>query len=707
MHVHLDGGAPMASDTRPPAPNRLAQETSPYLLQHADNPVDWYPWGEEALTHARDTDKPILLSIGYSSCHWCHVMAHESFEDADVASVMNEHFVNVKVDREERPDLDKIYQLAHQLLTQSTGGWPLTMFLDPQNLIPFFGGTYFPKTSRHQLPGFIDLLRRIAQVYTEQREALTEQAEKFTTIFEQIQQIEPVAGTIADDELLAAARRALLEQYDPVSGGFGEAPKFPMPSMLERLLRHWAYANRARERGDREAIDAVMHTLTRMARGGIFDHLRGGFCRYATDADWMIPHFEKMLYDNGALLALYADALAVGPDSLFEQTVRATAEWLSEDMQHPGGGYFAALDADSEGVEGKYYVWRRDDVRRLLSEDEYLVVETLFGLDKPPNFEGKWNLHRYDAWHSVVDRLSLERDDADRLLASAKAKLLIARRQRIPPGLDDKILVSWNGLAVKGMAKAAIQLNEPAWLESATRALDFIRTEMTKGDRLFATWRDGIAKHNAYLDDYANLLEAVLILLSARWREQDIRFARLLADMALADYHDAAQGGFYFTPHHHEALIVRPKPTMDDSMPPGNGTLAIALNRLGHLLGETRYIDAAAATLRWARQAMEQYPSAHCTMLHALEEQLYPQELVLIRGPEDAAREWQARCRTGYKPWRQSFVIPYDAAGPVPDYLPKLVSADMRRQPVAYVCQGLSCSLPIRSLDALIEKLDS
>ncbi len=680
--------------------NLLAQETSPYLLQHADNPVHWHPWNEAALARARDENKPILLSIGYSSCHWCHVMAHESFEDENVARVMNEHFVNIKVDREERPDLDKIYQLAHQLLTQNTGGWPLTMFLDPVNLIPFFGGTYFPKAPRYQLPGFVDLLLRISQVFSEQRESLNGQADKFAGIFEQLNQMEASEGSVSDTDLLEAGRRALVEQYDPTHGGFGDAPKFPMPASVERLLRHWAYLQHGGTR-DRESLEMVMHTLTEMARGGIFDHLGGGFCRYATDPQWMIPHFEKMLYDNGALLSLYSDALAVGPDPLFEQTVRGTANWLMNEMQHAGGGYFAALDADSEGEEGKYYVWRRDDVKRLLSEGEYLVVETLYGLDKPANFEGQWNLHRFDAWHSVVDRLNLSRDTADDLLASAKAKMLAARRERVPPGLDDKILAAWNGLAIKGMIKAGIRLGEPAWTESAFRAIDFIRDNMMDGDRLYATWRDGTPRYGGYLDDYATLLDALLTALSARWREADIRLAKSLADILLVDFYDNVHGGFYFTPHHHEELIFRPKPTMDDSMPPGNGTAAIVLHRLGHLLGESRYLEAAGETLRWARQAMEHYPAAHSTLLSALEDNVYPLELIIIRGPGEATKPWQALCRNGYKPWRLSFVIPYDTNGPVPAYLPKLVSAEARTQPVAYVCKGLSCSPPVKSLDEL------
>jgi len=406
--------------------NRLEDATSPYLLQHAAQPVHWQPWDDAAIGLARRLDRPILLSIGYSACHWCHVMAHESFEDAGIASLLNESFVCIKVDREERPDLDRVYQLALTLLTRDGGGWPLTVFLDPASLVPFFGGTYFPKNARHGLPGFADLLLRVNQVFTERRDELEGQCEKIAELLTELNAPGASQQQVADEALLDAASEQLEGQYDPAEGGFGQAPKFPMPPAVERLLLGWA---RSRRQGDpdRDTLERVMHTLTRMARGGIFDHLGGGFCRYSTDRKWLVPHFEKMLSDNGQLLALYADAYAVSGDELFRDTITATAGWLLRDMRHPGGAFRAAVSADSEGQEGRYYVWRRDEVRRLLSEDEYLVAETLYGLDKPANFEGRWILHRRDAWRAVVERLSLERADADRLLDAARAKLLAAR----------------------------------------------------------------------------------------------------------------------------------------------------------------------------------------------------------------------------------------------------------------------------------------
>ncbi|MDE0036281.1 MAG: thioredoxin domain-containing protein [Gammaproteobacteria bacterium] len=679
--------------------NRLARETSPYLRQHADNPVDWYPWGEEAIDRARAENLPILLSIGYSSCHWCHVMAHESFEDEATARVMNTRFVNIKVDREERPDLDRIYQLSHQLLTRQAGGWPLTVFLDSPTLLPFFTGTYFPRQPRYGLPGFTDLLMRISERYAAKRDEVKSHGEQLTQVFANLEQLEHEPEE-DDETLLANAREQLEAMYDAAEGGFGSAPKFPMPTAIERLLRHWARIHAdLSQNPDREALNMVMTTLTKMARGGIYDHLGGGFCRYSTDRQWMIPHFEKMLYDNGSLLALYSDALGLGSDPLFADAVHETAVWMMREMQHPDGGYFAAQDADSEGVEGRFYVWRRETVKRALAEDEYLVVETLYGLDKPPNFEGKWNLHRRDAWRSVVERLYLEEDQAQRLLETAKAKLFAERAKRPPPGKDEKVLAAWNGLAIHGMAKAGTRLGERSWIDSAAGAADFVRTRMVEDGRLFATWKEGRAKCSAYLDDYANMLHGVLSLLSARWRDEDLDFATYLGDELLERFQDPETGAFFFTAHDHEKLIHRPKPTADDAMPPGNGVAARALLRLGHLLGEPRYLDAAERTVDWARGFIAQHAASHCTLLTALEEHRFPAELVIIRGPPPAIDEWLTAARAGYRPSRVVYGIPDDAKR-LPAYLPRpsplrLVSAGAESPISAYLCNGLQCSAPI------------
>lgn len=726
------------TDTQPA--NRLASETSPYLRQHLSNPVAWQPWDEQALALAKELQRPIVLSIGYSSCHWCHVMAKESFADEATAAVMNQHFINIKVDREERPDLDKVYQVAHHLLTQQQGGWPLTMFLDPDTLLPFFGGTYFPKTARHQLPSFVDLLLRVSDVFANQREQLQEQSLKLQQVMQKmnngndpgedepeasaapeetpgvtslqahreataINSAEDSAGPqFEDSELIELASTQLFTQYDAQHGGFGNAPKFPMPASVQRLLHAWAYKGLAGER-DNESLDRVLTTLTKMARGGIFDHLGGGFCRYSVDAQWMIPHFEKMLYDNGQLLTLYSAALRIGPDELFEQALRQTAGWLIREMQHPQGGFYASVDADSEGEEGKYYVWRREQVKKLLTEDEYLIVETLYGLDKPANFANYWNLHRYDSWRSVVQRLSLSRPDADEKLASAQAKLFAARQERVAPGRDDKILTSWNALAIKGLAHAAQTLNEPGWLVAAQQAADFLHSNCWQQDSqtLYATWLNA-PKYAGYLDDYANLLDALVTLLSAQWQERYASFAVQLADALLQRFYDADQGGMFFTEHNHETLIHRPKPSMDDALPPGNAAAASALAQLGHLLGRTDYLDAAYGTLAWARPSMEQYPAGHCGLVEALEQQLHGGTQILLRGPLSEMQSWQKSLAKGLQPWQHCFAIPYSDVKTLPEYLPTLVSGDDQNKVTAFLCQGLSCSAPVQSL-AELEKL--
>lgn len=630
-------------------------------------------------------------------------MAHESFEDPAVAAVMNQHFVNIKVDREERPDLDKVYQTALQLINQQGGGWPLTMFLDPHTLLPFFGGTYFPKTPRYQLPGFSDLLLRLHEVFSNEREALSEQADKLTAT---LAQMSPplLDATLTDTDLLQQARDQLGQQYDKQEGGFGTTPKFPMPNTLQRILHHWAYSKR-NGGNDKDGLDMVMISLTQMARGGIYDHLGGGFCRYATDRQWMIPHFEKMLYDNGQLLSLYSQALNFGHDDLFQQAIEDTIGWLQREMRHPDGGFFAAQDADSEGEEGKFYLWRREQVKRLLDEDEYLIVETLYGLDKPANFENKWNLHRYDSWRAVVQRLSLQRPEADAILARAKQKLFAQRTTRIAPGTDDKILTAWNGLTIRGLAHAAAQLNRPDWVALAQQTADFLRQALWDGNTLYATWKDGQARYPGYLDDYANLLAGLLALLQVQWREEDMAFATELAQILLGQFYDIDDGGFYFTAHDHESLIHRPKPTMDDALPPGNAVAASALMQLGHLTGRSEYLDAAHNTLRWARAIMERVPAGHCGMLHALEETLYPGEQIVLRGPAEQMSQWRDAITNGFAPWRCVYAIPYADVSTLPEYLPRLVSTQAQNQVTAFVCSGLQCSLPITDLDELKAQL--
>ncbi|HWR77058.1 MAG TPA: thioredoxin domain-containing protein, partial [Thiobacillus sp.] len=616
-------------------PNRLSTEPSPYLLQHADNPVDWYPWGEEALEKARREAKPILLSIGYSACHWCHVMAHDCFEDAEVAAVMNRLFVNIKVDREERPDLDQIYQSAHQLLTQRGGGWPLTVFLTPDQT-PFFAGTYFPKRPRYQLPGIIDLMENVARAWHERRGEVLTQSK---AVRDALARQQPVADTAAplNDAPLSSAVTDLAQAFDPVWGGFSRAPKFPRPGELFFLLRE------AQRSGNAQARDMALFSLRKMASGGVRDQLGGGFCRYSVDEQWAIPHFEKMLYDNGPLLHLYADAWALSGETLFADTAEGIVDWLLREMSAPEGGFYSALDADSEGHEGKFYVWTPDQVRAQLSAEEYAVAAPVYGFDLPPNFENThWNPFLARSLNDVAAELGLSTDAAAARLANARAKLFAARETRVRPGRDDKQLTSWNALMIGGLAHAGRVMNRPDWIAATHAALDFLHAKLWRDGRLQASFKHGEARLNAYLDDYAFLLDALLESMQAGYREADMAWARELAEALLAHFEDAEQGGFFFTSHDHEALITRPKPGFDNATPSGNGVAAFALQRLGHLLGEARYLDASTRCLRLFQGHLTQQPIAYPTLLAVLDEALAPPRVILLRGPAAALREWAA-----------------------------------------------------------------
>jgi hypothetical protein len=676
-------------------PNRLARETSPYLQQHADNPVDWHPWGEEALARARDEDRPILLSIGYSACHWCHVMAHESFEDADVARLMNELFVNIKVDREERPDIDQIYQVAHQLFNQRGGGWPLTAFLTPDQ-VPFFVGTYFPKTRRYGAPAFPELLERVSRYYRDHKDDIAQQKRAVTAAFERIRPEDQAHAGEFSGEVIAEAIGGLKQSFDAEHGGFGGAPKFPHPADLELLLRRHAAT------GDAHALHVAVLTLERMAEGGIYDQLGGGFCRYAVDATWTIPHFEKMLYDSGPLLRLYAEAWAVTARPLFARVAAETAGWIMREMQSPEGGYYSSLDADSEHEEGKFYVWTPGEVAQLLTPDEYAVLAPHYGLDTQANFEGKhWHLTVARPLPEVAAALARSEAECAELLETARAKLLAARERRVRPGRDEKVLVSWNALAIRGMARAAAVFGRDDWLGSARRALEFIRGTMWREGRLFATYKDGRAHLNAYVDDYAFLLDAVLEVLQADFRGPDLVFARALADALLERFADPGAGGFFFTSHDHERLIHRPKPGHDNATPSGNGVAAFALARLGHLTGETRYLDAARRAVAAFYPAMQRYPGGFAALSIALEEQISPPTLVVLRGPKPQLAPWVAELAREPRP--QRVVVAVDAAEPgLPAALDKPAAPGRVN---AYVCRGVACLPPVGTLDALRETL--
>jgi uncharacterized protein YyaL (SSP411 family) len=692
MHLNSDG--------TPKFTNRLVNETSPYLQQHAHNPVDWYPWGKEALERARAEKKPIHLSVGYLACHWCHRLRDESFEDEATARILNENFINIKVDREERPDIDRIYQIAQQLLTQRSGGWPLTMFLTYDDQRPFFGGTYFPKEARYGLPGFKDLLPRVAQFHRERVADLREQNQALMAALDTLNTAPAGADSELTDAPLGRCRAQLASLFDSRNGGFGGAPKFPHAEMIAWLLRWWRTSATAPE-PDLQALYIATLTLRRMADGGINDQLGGGFCRYAVDAEWMIPHFEKMLYDNAALLAVYAEtALATG-DAFYARAAKETADWVLREMQSPQGGYYSSLDADSEGHEGKFYVWDREEVRAALSPEEFAVFAARFGLDGPPNFEGRWHLRVTATIEDVARKTSRTAQEVTALIDAACARLLAIRSQRVPPARDDKVLTSWNALMIRGMAVAARVLRREDLAASAGRALDFIRANHWRAGRLLATSLGGQAHLNAYLDDYVYLADAILELQQLRFRSEELAFVQQLVEVVVRHFADETSGGFYFTSDDHETLIHRIKSFADDSTPSGNGMAARVLLRLGYLLGEPRYLAAAERTLRAAWPSLETHPQAHITVLGALEELLSPPEIVILRGEARTIDGWRADLSRVYAPHRLVLAIAADAT----DLPPALADKTPRAGTVAYICRGSTCSAPVDSLGALVEQL--
>jgi len=673
--------------------NTLSEAHSPYLLQHADNPVAWQTWNDSSLAQARDAGLPILLSIGYSACHWCHVMAHESFEDEATAALMNRLFVNVKVDREERPDLDKVYQLAHQIIARRTGGWPLTVFLDPHTLAPFFAGTYFPREPRYGMPAFRQVLEKVSAYFHTHANDIAEQREELIGLLQRADGARTgEAGREAclDAAPLDMARHQMSHQFDADEGGFGDAPKFPHPGHIDRLLRYWAESRNA-GRDDPEALRMATFSLERMAASGLFDHVGGGFFRYAVDGAWEIPHFEKMLYDNAQLLPLYAQAGVVTGNPVYTRTARATVDWMLREMQSPQGGFYATLDADSPLGEGAYYVWDRAEARGLLGDD-YGDFASCYGLDRSANFEGRWHLRR-----------RCESAAADAVMTRCRARLMAHRSERQAPGLDDKILPSWNGLAIRGLAIAARHGLGDDCLAAAERAVRCLRDRMWRDGRMAAAMRGEHVHLRAYLDDYVNLIDALVELLQLRWDADDFVFARALADSVLGHFSDRERGGFFFTADDHETLIHRARPFVDDAVPAGNGVAARALGRLGHLLGNSAYLDAAAATLKAAWAELSDVPYAHDTLLTALEEQLSPPQTIVIRGAGSDLAAWRQAALEGYMPRRLVFAIPNDAEG-LPTGLADYAPVDSGC--VAYCCSGMQCEPPIESLDALRARLE-
>ncbi len=679
--------------------NRLIEETSPYLLQHAQNPVEWYPWGEQALTLARELDKPILLSIGYSACHWCHVMAHESFEDNDVAAIMNSHFINIKVDREERPDIDQIYQTAHSMLSQKSGGWPLTVFLTP-NQEPYFTGTYFPKTPRYQLPGFADLIPRVAQFYHERKDELTIQNAQLMDAFKRANPL-PSNALNVNQSTLQHAFDALESSFDFEYGGFGSAPKFPNPADITLLLH-------AAKAGNKQAEAMALQMLSAMANGGIYDQLGGGFCRYSVDERWSIPHFEKMLYDNGQLLFLYCDGWQLSQNPRYQQVIEETVAWLQREMRDKQGAFYSSLDADSLDVnghseEGAFYVWQPTEVKALLTPEEFAVASRCYGFDRAPNFEQV-------AWHPYL--VIAPESDEIHLLTSAQRKLFAARKKRPYPGRDDKILTSWNALVIKGLARAGRVFNRPDWVKLASDAVDFMHEKLWLNERLLATCKEDGSGHannhyrahlNAYLDDYAYLLDALIELMQANYRSQDLAFAEELAEALLTDF-ESEDGGFYFTSHSHETLIHRPKQGYDNATPNGNGIAAVALQKLGHILGEPRYLQATERTLKAFDSSMANNPAACASLCHALQEYLMPPTLAILRGESSKIAAWQTAIHQTYYPHHLFFYFDETWHKKLSD-LPQTLQRPYAEDVNAWVCKGVICSQSIDDIQQLLINL--
>ncbi len=672
--------------------NRLGAETSPYLLQHADNPVDWYAWDDGALDLARNSGKPILLSVGYSACHWCHVMAHECFEDEPTAALMNRLFVNIKVDREERPDIDKIYQQAHQLISQSPGGWPLTVFLTPEEHLPIFSGTYFPREV------FKQVLERVDSFYRDHENQVREHGEALKHAFDSLTLSIDTQEPALEPAPLELGRARLAEIFDTEHGGFGGAPKFPHPTHIETLLDQWRSTAESAQ-PDLDGLYMATLTLTRMADGGLYDQLGGGFFRYTVDGQWTIPHFEKMLYDNAALLSVYVDAYSATGEERFARVASETADWVLRDMRDPDGAFYATLDADSEGVEGRFYLWTPDELAELLDEDETALAAERFGLTSSPNFEGSaWHLVAATPFEALTRSGSLE--DAMSTLDRARAKMLEVRSQRIWPGRDEKILVAWNGLMLAALAKSARVLQRDDLMDAADGARSFIEERLWQDGRLNAVYAQGRARYPAYLDDYAFLAHGILEVLQTRWRTADLDFAIALVETLLAQFEDR-DGGFFFTAHDHESLIHRPKPFADEATPSGNGIAAQVLLALGHLLGEPRYLEAAERTLKAAWPALRDYPHAHGSLLRALDATLNAHETVILRGPAAQVSEWQTFLNAGFNPHRRIFAID-DTENDLPGLLAERRTAD---GPIGYVCRGTTCGAPVDTLEALTAEL--
>jgi uncharacterized protein YyaL (SSP411 family) len=677
-------------EAQPRSANRLESETSPYLKQHATNPVDWFPWGPEALERARRLDRPIFLSIGYSACHWCHVMEHESFEDAATAKVLNDHFISIKVDREERPDLDQVYMTAVQLLT-GQGGWPMSVFLTP-DLKPFYGGTYFPPDERYGRPSFQRVLLSLAEAWNQRREEIGQSAAQITEHIQQAMQLEKRPGGL-DDSLIRNAVHHLERSFDSRYGGFGSAPKFPHPMELRLLLRAW------KRFGDDSALEMARVTLDHMACGGIYDHLGGGFHRYSTDERWLVPHFEKMLYDNALLATAYLEAYQATGDELYREVVEGTLVYIQREMTSPEGAFYSTQDADSEGVEGKFFVWSESGIQEILGKERADIFTYVYDVTAGGNWEGHNILHQSKTLDQDARLLKVPETELKRILAECRSQLFGVRSRRIPPGRDEKILTSWNGLMIAAFAEAGQVLDNSGYTAVAAKAADFLLTKIrTPEGRLLRTFKAGSEpKLNGYLEDYAFLIDALVSLYEADFQPRWIDSALELAGVMIEEFWDETEGGFFYTGRTHERLIARSKDPHDSSIPSGNSVSALSLQRLAKLCGRQDFLAKAEETLRLFRGLLERAPSAVGQMLVGLDFFLGPVHEIAVVGDLANGETQQAlkAIRRHFIPnkvvaWKQS-----EADSEQERAVPLLADKKALGPVTTYICRDFACQAPL------------
>lgn len=684
-------------------PNRLLNATSPYLLQHAYNPVDWHPWGEEALKKSKDEDKPIFLSIGYAACHWCHVMAHESFEDEETAKFMNEHFINIKVDREERPDIDGIYMQATIAMTGS-GGWPMSVFLTP-DLKPFYAGTYFPPTRRYNMPAFKDVLSGLYNVWKNERDEVLNTSEKVTNHLQ-------LTNKLQNDELLTkehlnAIANAMRDSYDWGYGGWGDAPKFPQAMAIEFLLHHSA-VNKTNE-----YENLIMHCLNAMARGGMYDVVGGGFSRYSVDNNWRVPHFEKMLYDNALLVRAYLHAWQVTKNPFYKRIVQETLDFITREMTHPDGGFYSSLDADSEGEEGKFYVWSQDEIKEIL-KDDYDFFEAAYGVTAKGNWEGKNVLQRVLDDNSLAARFKLDVKTVTAKLADSHSKLVAARNLRIRPGTDDKILTAWNGLMLAAVAESAralalegnIKLNDSKYYNLATRNASFLLSKLRPNGKLVRAWRDGKTTNEVFLEDYAALILGLLELYQTDFDNKWFTSAKELTDEMIEKFSDES-GGFFDTPNDGENLLIRPKDIQDNATPCGNSLACEALVKMAEYTGEGKYRDLAEKSLSLITSFTLRYPLGFARWLSVVENVSGNMKQIALIG-EAGENQFEAMKKVIQAEYRPNIIVacsPY----PIKENAPALLNDRImvQNQTTAYVCEGFACKQPTTDIETLLEQLQS